>query len=108
MDRVVGSIAVAVYMILEIEVVDAETYGEYAAQAPATVEQYGGRYLVRGGAVTPLAGGWEPQRLVVIEFPTMERFNEWLNSPEYRAIAPLRERSTNGKVIVVEGFQNEP
>ena len=96
----------AVYMILEIEVVDAETYAEYVAQAPATVEQYGGRYLVRGGAVTPLAGDWEPQRLVVIEFPTMERFQEWLTSPEYSAIAPLRERSTKSKTIVVEGFED--
>ncbi|MCI0890773.1 MAG: DUF1330 domain-containing protein [Chloroflexi bacterium] len=96
----------AVYMILEIEVVDAETYGEYVAQAPATVEQYGGRYLVRGGAITPLTGGWDPQRMVVIEFPTMERFQEWLTSPEYSAIAPLRERSTKSKTIVVEGFED--
>ncbi|MCH7699297.1 MAG: DUF1330 domain-containing protein [Chloroflexi bacterium] len=79
----------AVYMILEIEVVDADTYAGYVKQAPATVEQYGGRYLVRGGAVTPLSGEWEPQRMVVIEFPTMERSQEWLTSPEYSAIAPL-------------------
>ncbi len=98
----------AVYMILEIEVVDAETYGKYVQEAPTTVEQYGGRYLVRGGAVTALAGGWDPQRMVVIEFPTMERFQEWLTSPEYSAIAPLRERSTKGKAIVVEGFQAGP
>ena len=98
----------AVYMILEIEVVDAETYGQYVQQAPATVAQYGGRYLVRGGAITTLSGGWDPQRMVVIEFPTMERFQEWLTSPEYSAIAPLRERSTKGKTIVVEGFQTEP
>ncbi len=96
----------AVYIILEIEVVDAETYREYVQQAPVTVEQYGGRYLVRGGAITALAGGWDPQRMVVIEFPTMERFQEWLTSPEYSAIAPLRERSTKGKAIVVEGFQD--
>ncbi len=94
----------AVYMILEIEVVDADVYGDYVKQAPATVTRYGGRYLVRGGAVTPLTGGWEPQRMVVIEFPSMERFREWLTSPEYSAIAPLREQSTKGKVIVVEGF----
>lgn len=96
----------AVYMILEIEVVDAETYAEYVQQAPATVEQYGGRYLVRGGAITALTGGWDPQRIVVIEFPTMERFQEWLTSPEYSAIAPLRERSTRGKSIVVEGYSD--
>ncbi len=94
----------AVYMILDSEVVDVEAYGDYVKQAPATVEQYGGRYLVRGGAVTPLTGGWEPQRMVIIEFPSMERFHEWLTSPEYNTIAPLREQSTRGKAIVVEGF----
>ncbi len=91
-------------MILEIEVVDADTYAGYVKQAPTTVEQYGGRYLVRGGEVTPLTGGWYPQRIVVIEFPSMERFQEWLSSPEYSAIAPLREQSTKSKVIVVEGY----
>lgn len=97
----------AAYMILEIEVVDADTYADYVKQAPATVEQYGGRYLVRGGDVTPLTGGWNPQRLVVIEFPSMERFQEWLSSPEYSAIAPLREQSTKSKVIVVEGYTEQ-
>ena len=94
----------AAYMILEIEVVDADTYADYVKQAPATVERYGGRYLVRGGDVTPLTGGWNPQRIVVIEFPSMERFHEWLASPEYSVIAPLREQSTKSKVIVVEGY----
>jgi uncharacterized protein (DUF1330 family) len=91
-------------MILEIEVVDADTYADYVTRAPATVAQYGGRYLVRGGEITPLTGGWNPQRIVVIEFSSMERFREWLTSPEYSAIAPLREKSTKSKVIVVEGY----
>ena len=95
----------AVYMILAVEVTDPEMFADYAKQAPATVEQYGGRYLVRGGAVTPLAGDWEPQRVVVLEFPSMTRFNEWLTSPEYSAIFPLREQSTKGKGIVVEGYE---
>ena len=94
----------AVYMILAVEVTDADMFGDYAKQAPATVAQYGGQYLVRGGAVTPLTGGWDPQRMVVIEFPSMERFREWLTSPEYRAIAPLREQSTKGTSLVVEGY----
>jgi len=93
----------AVYMIFEIEVVDADDYATYVKQAPATVKQYGGRYLVRGGEVTPLTGGWGPERIVIIEFLSMEQFREWLTSPEYRAIAPVHERSTKGKAIVVEG-----
>lgn len=95
----------AVYMILEIEVTDPETYASYVAQAPATVAQYGGRYLVRGGAVTPVDGQWRPERMVVLEFPSMADYERWVTSPEYAAIAPLRERSTNGRVIVVEGYE---
>ena len=94
----------AVYMILAVEVTDAEMFAEYAKQAPATVAQYGGHYLVRGGDVTPLTGDWNPERVVVIEFPSMKRFNDWQTSPEYSAILPLREQSTKGKGIVVEGY----
>ncbi len=94
----------AVYMILAVEVTDPDLFADYAKQAPATVKQYGGRYLVRGGAVAPITGEWDPERVVVIEFPSMERFREWLTSPEYSAIIPLREQSTKGKGIVVEGY----
>lgn len=94
----------AVYAIFAVEVIDAEMFRDYAKQAPTTVAQYGGRYLVRGGDVTPLTGEWNPQRVVVIEFPSMKRFREWLTSPEYSAILPLREQSTKGKGIVVEGY----
>ena len=95
----------AVYMILDIEVIDAEDYASYVEQAPATVEQYGGRYLVRGGELTSLEGGWAPQRVVVIEFPSREQFETWLSSPEYSAISPIRQRSTMSKAIVVEGYE---
>jgi uncharacterized protein (DUF1330 family) len=94
----------AVYMILDIEVLDADQYAEYVRQAPATVEQYGGRYLVRGGAVTPLTGSWEPQRMVVLEFPSRERFDAWLTSPEYSAISPIREEATISNAIIVDGY----
>ncbi len=94
----------AVYMILAVEVTDPEMFADYAKQAPATVAQYGGRYLVRGGQVMPLTGDWNPERVVVIEFPSMERFREWQTASEYSAILPLREQSTKGKGIVVEGY----
>jgi uncharacterized protein (DUF1330 family) len=91
------------YMILDIEVHDPEQYDAYKAGAAASVEQYGGRYLVRGGQVTPMEGGWEPSRVVVLEFPSAERLHEWAASPEYRAVAPLREQATHTRSIVVEG-----
>ena len=93
-----------VYMIVEpVEVKDQKMYGEYIQKVPAIVEKFGGTYLVRGGEATVVSGQWKPGRLIVIKFDSKERFHAWWNSPEYRAVAPLRERSTRTNAIVVEG-----
>jgi uncharacterized protein (DUF1330 family) len=92
-----------VYMIIEIQVLDQALYEEYVAQVPDIIGRYGGRYLVRGGTITPLSHTWHPERIVVIEFETLVGLRACFDSAEYRAIAPLRERSTIGKSIVVEG-----
>lgn len=60
----------AAYMIIESKVKDPEKYQQYIAQVPAIVARHGGRYLARGGQVTPLLGGWKPQRLIILEFPS--------------------------------------
>ena len=92
------------YFIAEIKVHDLEPYKQYIARVPALIAEYGGRYVVRGGEASEAFGGWDPGRMVVIEFESAERVREWLNSPEYRAIAPLRERSTKSRAIIVEGY----
>ena len=46
----------SVYLIIDIAIIDQDAYGEFAERVPAVVEQYGGRYLVRGGEVVALAG----------------------------------------------------
>jgi uncharacterized protein (DUF1330 family) len=92
-----------VFMIIEIEIQDGELYAQYVEEVPPVIERYGGRYLARGGRVTPLAGNWHPERVIVIEFDTLEQVRQCFASPEYLALAPLRERSTRGRSIVVEG-----
>jgi uncharacterized protein (DUF1330 family) len=94
-----------VYFIADISVTDPETYSVYLRKVRATVESHGGRYLARGGAVVPVGGGWRPERLVVIEFPSFDRMNEWLRSDEYRILAPLRESSAKSRAAAVEGFE---
>ncbi len=94
----------SVYMIIEIEVTDKDLYAEYMEKVPATVRKYGGSYVVRGGAVTPLTGDWRPERIIVLEFPTAEQMQRWNLSPEYLELAPLRVRSTKTRAIAVEGF----
>ena len=94
----------AIYLMLEIEVIDEDAYAEYKARVPATIAQFDGKYLVRGGAVTPLQGGWDPDRIVVLEFPDADRLRAWTESPEYAEIAPIRERAARTRSIAVEGM----
>jgi len=94
-----------VYLILDIAVIDQDVYDEYVARVPAVLEQYGGRYLVRTGQVATLAGDWQPERIVVVEFDSSEQVQEFYASPEYQALAPLREQSTASRAILVEGYE---
>jgi len=69
----------------------------------AVVTQYGGRFVVRGGKVQPLEGGWSPKRVVVVEFPTMEQAQKWYRSAEYAPLIKLRQKASKGKLLLVEG-----
>ena len=91
------------YVIVEIEIVDPVGYEEYRKLAGATVEKYGGKYIVRGGKAEVLEGDWNPKRIVVLEFPTMERAKQWLNCEDYREPRKMRHRTAKTNMILVEG-----
>jgi len=91
------------YVIVEIDIVDPTGYEEYKKLASATVEKYGGKYVVRGGAAETLEGDWNPKRIVVLQFDSMQRAKEWLNSEEYREPRKMRHRTARTRMVVVEG-----
>ena len=91
------------YVIVEVEVTDPETFEEYRKAVPSTIEAFGGRYLVRGGSVDRLEGGWQPKRIVVVEFPDAEHAKAWHGSGLYAPAKALREASANTRMLVVEG-----
>ena len=91
------------YVIADIDVEDPEAYEEYRRGVPASVAQFGGRFLVRGGNPQPLEGGWTPSRIVVLEFPNAERAREWYASPAYAELRKLRQSASSGSLILVEG-----
>ena len=93
----------AAYVIGEIEVTDPRLYDDYRKQVLATIEKFGGRFVVRGGRLEALEGGWAPKRLVVVEFPSMEKALAWYRSPEYAPLIALRQKASRGKLLVVEG-----
>ncbi|MFZ5653973.1 MAG: DUF1330 domain-containing protein [Pseudomonadota bacterium] len=91
------------YVIVEIEIADAALYERYKQLAPATVAAYGGRYLARGGETASLEGDWRPQRLVILEFESLERARAWHDSPEYREVRALRWRAARSRMLAVAG-----
>ena len=100
--------AMSAYVIIEIEILDRETYLSYVAQVRGVVERHGGRYLARGGNVITMSGNWRPERVILIEFRSAQQASDCFASPEYKAIAPLRERSTRTKAIIIEGESSGP
>ena len=93
----------AAYVIAQVDIYDPETFKEYASAVPATIKQYGGTYRVRGGAVTPKEGGWNPKRVIVLEFPDIATAHRWYDSPEYQKIIGIRFKAANGELIFIEG-----
>ncbi len=80
------------YVVADVEVLDPVEYEQYRSRVGATLEKYDGRFLVRGATPETMEGDHRPARLVVIEFPDVEKAKEWYASPEYRAILPIRQR----------------
>lgn len=96
------------YLIVDIaEVLDAEAYAEYRGRVSPGIEAAGGRYLARGGALDLLEGDWKPNRVVVVEFPSMKEAQEWWKSPGYAELKALRQRSTRTQMILVDGLSGK-
>jgi uncharacterized protein (DUF1330 family) len=98
-----GRKRMAAYIIAEVDVTDPETYASYRAQTQATIEPYGGRFIVRGGPAELLEGDDPPARLVVIEFPDIAAARRFYDSPEYQKIIGIRQRAARSRLILVEG-----
>lgn len=94
----------AAYMIVELVITDAEGFERYREMVPPTIAAYGGRYLARGGAISTMEGSWEPKRITVLEFPSVEQARAWWDSPEYAEAKALRQRTADTKMIIVEGL----
>jgi uncharacterized protein (DUF1330 family) len=93
----------AVYIFASVEITDPAAYEEYRRRVPAVIEAYGGRYLVRGGAVERLEGDGELDRLVILEFPDMARLKAFYQSAQYQLLLAIRQRAARSNLIAVEG-----
>ena len=92
------------YMVADARSSDPERMAEYRRLAQLAVEKFGGRYLVRGSPYETLEGSWQPQRLVVLEFPSMDAARMFYDSPEYVAARTARAGVSDFDMLLAEGY----
>ena len=90
------------YVIVNIDVRDAEAYEEYKAKVPALIRKHGGEYVIRGGKFVVLEGDWKPSRLVLLRFPDMAAAQAMFDDPEYQPLKALRQRAAKTDLVAVE------
>lgn len=91
------------YVVIDTEVVDQEAYSEYVGRILGVIEAHGGRFLVRTSNAEPIDGGWEPKRLVIIEFDSLDAARGFVTSAEFTSLNDLRHRGANSHIVVAEG-----
>lgn len=92
------------YVLAHIDVKDPVRYEDYKKMVPASIGKFGGRFLVRGAPAEVLEGSWQPKRLVLLEFPSVEVAREWWASEDYADAKALRQATSNGDMIILDGF----
>ena len=97
-------ICMPAYIIARVEVTDWHQYREYIKATPEAIARYDGKFIVRGGEIITLEGEPENRRVVVIEFPSLDRAKEFFHSPEYTQVKALRAGAAVGQFLAVDGF----
>ena len=91
------------YVLANVTVTDPVRYEEYRRLVSPTLAKYKGRFIVRGGPLEVLEGGWRPNRLVLLEFPSVEQARAWWSSPEYSEAKKIRHATSEGTLLLLEG-----
>ena len=91
------------YAIFNIEVTNPEDYKEYVEKVKPVAEKFGGDYIIRGGTNQIIEGTWQYSRTVVIKFPSYEKALEWYNSDLYKPVKELRQKNSEGNIIIIKG-----
>jgi uncharacterized protein (DUF1330 family) len=92
------------YVLANVTVKDPVRYEEYRRLVTPTLAKYGGRFIARGGTIEVLEGEWRPNRLVLLEFPSIDQARAWWSSPEYTEAKLIRQATSDGTLILLEGL----
>jgi uncharacterized protein (DUF1330 family) len=92
------------YLISDVTMRDREAFQTYRTRAADSIAKYGGRYLVRGGAIEPLEGNWSPRAIIIVEFESLEQARAWYRSPEYAFALEVRDAALSRNLVLVDGI----
>ncbi len=96
----------AAYIIVEVETIDEALMAEYRKHTPGAIAKFGGKFIVRGGKTRTLEGDWKPSRLVVLEFPSYAKAEEFYDSEHYKPLLEMRLKAGNSKAVIVDGHSS--
>lgn len=91
------------YLILDFSIKDFNRFKEYIDKIPEFINKHGGRYIVKGVEAETMEGDWQPERVVVLEFPTTDAAKGFLADPGAQPLFSLRHKTTDSRLILVEG-----
>ena len=92
------------FVISEVEILDEDAATQYRELAAASMAAYGGHYLARGAEAVVVEGEPIHRRVVIVEFPSMQRVHEWYTSPEYAEALRFRGTALDRRLMFVEGL----
>ncbi len=91
------------YVILDLKVFDNEKLLKYIKVAPEIIKKHEGKIIVRGGEFKTVEGNWNPEKIVMIEFPNYKTANDWWNSDEYQKATELRKKGAHTNLLIIDG-----
>ncbi|MBD2749106.1 DUF1330 domain-containing protein [Microvirga sp. BT688] len=93
------------YVIFDVEIRGPARYQEFMAGVKPALEAAGARYLARGGAHKVYEGDWEPRRIVLLEFPSVEAWETFYNGPTYQGLKSIRDECSSARLVSVMGLE---
>lgn len=92
------------YSLIEVDIKDPEAFQTYVKGHQATVAQFGGKFLVANSDLEMIEGHWQPKRIVIHQWPSLEAFKAWYASEAYRPWKEMRHQAAETNVILIEGL----
>ncbi len=91
------------YLIIDMTIHDFDKFREYITKIPVFIEKHSGKYIVQGEKPAVMEGDWKPERMIVIEFPSRGKAEDFLQDPDAQMLFALRHETTTSKVVLVDG-----